>query len=43
MDLHDQWVQIQDSQLEASSVFRPVLESSKPPSTYIRSLLGGRG
>jgi hypothetical protein len=24
-------------------VFRPVLESSKPPSSFIGSLLGGRG
>jgi hypothetical protein len=34
---------IQDSRLGASTVFRPVLESSRPPSVYIRSLHGGRG
>jgi hypothetical protein len=34
---------MQDSQLEASTVFGPVLESSRPPSVYIGSLLDGRG
>jgi hypothetical protein len=42
-DLHDQWVQIQDSQLEASTVFRPILESSRPPFACIGCLHGDRG
>jgi hypothetical protein len=43
MDLHDQWVQIQDSQLEASTMLEPILEWSMPPFACIESLLGGRG
>jgi hypothetical protein len=42
-DLLDQWVQLKDSWLEASVVFGPLLEFSKPPSTCIGSLLSGRG
>jgi hypothetical protein len=37
-DLHDQSVQIQESQLDTSMPFGPILEPSKPPSACIWTL-----